>query len=152
MRQGDPLSPILFILAMAKPLESADPRRGFKLGDHTIDTVVYSDDLVLLASSPANLQRKLDGLCKGLQRAGLELNAKKSASISITKDGRSKAMILMQCTFTVEDGNITPMGVLDEQTYLGVKFNWKGRIYPRHSEVLRKWKEELKTAPLKPYQ
>ncbi len=81
VRQGDPISPILFILAMVEVLEEV-PEVGSAWGDERLGSIAYADDLILLADTKVDLQRKLDGLCKGLQQAGMSLNIKKSATLT----------------------------------------------------------------------
>lgn len=44
------------------------------------------------------------------------------------------------------------MGVLDTHEYLGITFNWKGRVAPRQTKELDDMLRELKEVPLKPYQ
>lgn len=152
VRQGDPLSPILFILALEEPLRALGHLSDFKLGGYPINAVAYADDLVVLANSGVELQKKLDWLGSGFKNAGLKINGKKSAAMTVVRDGRSKAMILTNHSYCVEGDNITPMGVNCVQRYLGLNFNWRGRISPKHPAELRIMLEELKAAPLKPHQ
>lgn len=43
-------------------MKKAFPEMGVMLGEQHIGEVVYADDLILLAVSPEQLQKKLDGL------------------------------------------------------------------------------------------
>lgn len=38
-------------------------------------SIVYVDDLILLGDNPGDLQRKLDGLCGGVKKAGMSLTS-----------------------------------------------------------------------------
>lgn len=62
MKQGDPLSPILFILTMDKVVAATCPDIGISLGEHIVDAIVYGDDLILLGKSPEMMEVKLKGL------------------------------------------------------------------------------------------
>ncbi len=128
VRQGDPISPILFILAMGEVLEEALLEVGIIWGDERLGSIAYADDLILLADTPGDPQRKLDGLCKGLHKAKAlhkALNIKKSATLTILKDGRRKHLLLAPSTLESKDGTIPAMGVADTQRYLGVHFTWR---------------------------
>ncbi len=152
VRQGDPLSPILFILVMNKAIQAAYPGKGVELGDQTIDAIAYADDLVLVAQNSEDLQLKLDGLCGALRGMGMTLNERKSKAITILKDRRRKCLLLDPHSYSTEDGVIPAMGVLDKQRYLGLDFTWKGKVTPKHTGHLEKMLHEITTAPLKPYQ
>lgn len=152
VRQGDPLSPLLFILVMEEVVAWAKRDLGVLLGSVKIDSLAYADDLVLAASNHWDLQRKLEGLQKGLQKVGLSLNHKKSRSITIAKDGKRKTMLLLPKQYSTTGGEISAMSTEDEARYLGLTFTWKGMVKPRHTLKLQHMLEELRRAPLKPYQ
>lgn len=144
LRQGDPLSPFLFILVMDRVVKEANPTH--------VDSIAYADDLVLLANDQQELQGKLDGLQKGLERVGLNLNPKKSISITILKDGKRKRLALSPDIYKTGTGEIRPMGVADQIKYPGLQFSCKGLIKPKHTKALELTLKEIKKAPLKPYQ
>ncbi len=152
VRQGDPLSPILFILVMKKAVKAACPEKGVELGGQIIDAIAYADDLVLIAQNSEDLQLKLDGLCRALRGMGMTLNERKSKAITILKDRRRKCLLLDPHSYSTDEGVIPAMGVLDKQHYLGLDFTWKGKVTPKHTGHLEKMLHEITTAPLKPYQ
>lgn len=54
MKQGDPLSPIPFILTMDNVEAASRPDIGISLGEHIVDAIAYADDLILLAETPGS--------------------------------------------------------------------------------------------------
>ncbi len=112
-------------------------------GDERLGSIAYADDLILLADTPGDLQRKLDGLCKGLHKAGMALNIKKSATLTILKDGRRKHLLLAPSALESRDGTIPAMGV---------HFTWKGRTTPKQTKEVERMLKVITSAPLKPYQ
>ena len=79
VRQGCVLSPILFALFL-NDLSSriAESSAGVPFGDDTIHTLLYADDLVLLATSPADLQSQLDELHSFTSSVNMEVNMDKT--------------------------------------------------------------------------
>ncbi len=152
VRQGDPLSPLLFILVMNKALKAACPEKGVELGGQHIDAIAYADDLVLIAQNSDELQLKLEGLCGALKGMGMALNEKKSKAFTILKDGSRKCLLLAPHSYSTYEREIPAMGVLDKQHYLGLDFTWKGKVTPKHTGHLEKMLHELTSAPLKLYQ
>lgn len=147
-----PLSPILFILAMDGPISAAHREIGVTLESHHLHSIVYADNMILMADSSSELQAKLDGLATALASCGMSLNAKKSAVLTIEKDGRIKTMLLSPTHYTTEGGRIAPMGIDDSQQYLGLSYNWKGKVTPRRTHDLERMLAEIRAAPLKPQQ
>lgn len=51
VRQGDPLSPVLFNLVVDEFLGGVDPNVAFRSGDLTLDAMAFADDLVVCTST-----------------------------------------------------------------------------------------------------
>ena len=81
-RQGDPLSPYLFILAI-EPLANEIKRnptiKGIKIGENTYKIGQYADDTyLLLDGSEASLREAMDSFDKFAECSGLRLNIEKT--------------------------------------------------------------------------
>jgi hypothetical protein len=81
VRQGDTLSPLLFIITLnglldwiEKEPEGYTMMQGLKVG-----TIAYCDDLVLIAPSKKDTKKLFNKLKTFCKWAGLEINPKKSA-------------------------------------------------------------------------
>ena len=74
VRQGDPLSPLLFLMVMRKALDGIDAPPSVRVGADYVHALAYADDVVLLAASDPALQRSLSSLADNLQSAGLTVN------------------------------------------------------------------------------
>lgn len=64
---------------------------------------------------------------------------------------RTYARDEIQASTTTIKATITPMSPRDEVKYLGLKFNWKGRVTPKHTCKLQNMLLETSKALLKPY-
>ena len=85
VRQGDILSPILFLITidwvMRKTTE--DKRRGIQWGLFgQLEDLDFADDLGLLSSKHQDLQEKTERLAQFAQQVGLEINTKKTETMS----------------------------------------------------------------------
>ncbi|CAM4570023.1 unnamed protein product [Leuciscus chuanchicus] len=110
------------------------------------------DDLILMARNQRNLHLKLDGLHGELKKVGMSLNVKKSVGITLVKDPQRKTVVLLPEEYVTSMGNIRPLGIMESQKYLGLKFNWKGKVVPKHTGLVESMLNQLKEAPLKPFQ
>ncbi|KAL7053995.1 hypothetical protein AAHC03_026638 [Spirometra sp. Aus1] len=152
VRQGDPLSPLLFSCALSEAISYSDRQLGFELDGVTVDCIAYADDLVLFAESPHRLQQRLDGLANGLSLAGLVLNSAKCVSFYLQALGKEKSTCLQLCDVSIGGMVLRTLGPTDTFEYLGVPFSYRGKVTVAHRPVLHKMLEEITRAPLKPQQ
>jgi hypothetical protein len=84
VKQGDPLSPLLFGLFIDRIenfLNHKCPGMGVDLCGKLLQVLLYADDLVLLAESPSVLQSLLDSLHDFCRLNGMVVNIKKSDAL-----------------------------------------------------------------------
>ncbi|CAH8531798.1 unnamed protein product [Schistosoma haematobium] len=92
VRQGDPLSPLLFIMCMDEVVQHSSREHGAKMGGRKVDSILFADDMMIFAETTAGMQHKLDQLCVKLQQAGLNINVRKSSSLTMVANGKCKTM------------------------------------------------------------
>ncbi|CAM4642046.1 unnamed protein product [Lepidochelys olivacea] len=107
VKQGCPLSPIIFNFAMEPLLRAiSNGADGFNLHGERVSILAYADDLALTADDPENLQRMLDATSRAADWMGLRLNAKKCASFHI--DG-SKRDSVQATEFQIQGEPVIPL-------------------------------------------
>jgi len=93
--EGCPLSPILFNIAIAD-LEEYMKKGGWggiKLGEERTYTLMYADDIVLMAEEEQGMRSLISRMEGYLDKKGLELNVEKTKIIRFRKGGgRRKKM------------------------------------------------------------
>ncbi|KAL7053753.1 hypothetical protein AAHC03_026831 [Spirometra sp. Aus1] len=152
VRQGNPLSPLLFNCALSEALSYSDRQLGFDLAGATVDSIAYADDLVLFAESPHSLQQRLDGLANGLSLAGMVLNSAKCVSFYVQALGKEKSACLCPCEVSIRRSVLRSLGPSNTFKYLRVPFSYRGRVTVGHRSVLSDMLDEITRAPLKPQQ
>ncbi|CAE1248039.1 unnamed protein product [Acanthosepion pharaonis] len=126
VKQGDPMSPWLFNIAMDQILEGQE-EYAFSIGAFVLNQMAYADDLILFASSPEEMQRRIDRLLVGLGRLGLELNALKCRVLCIRGNKKRKFCYVDTSVSVLVDGVALPVVTAESEfKYLGVCFNWRG--------------------------
>lgn len=88
LKQGCPVSPLLFSIFISNLEEIAKELvRNMRIGQGTIWTLGYADDVVLLARGKEALEEMIKRLEKYLGRKKLELNVDKSKIIRFRRRG-----------------------------------------------------------------
>ncbi|KAK3517712.1 hypothetical protein QTP70_016085 [Hemibagrus guttatus] len=116
--QGCPLSPALFIVCMDRISRRSQGLEGVRFGDHRISSLIFADDVVLLASSGLDLQHALGCFAAECEAAGMRVSTSKSEAMVLD---RKK----VACTLQV-GGEVLPQ--VEEFKYLGVLFTSEGRM------------------------
>jgi len=118
VKQGDPLSPLLFDLAieaLANKIRSSC--KGTKLGNQQIKILLYADDIILVANSYEEQLHQLEVMKKFQEGFGLEMNMDKSFHVSS------------------HDMDLSIPRSQDKFKYLGFDFNQNGIIQEQSIEI-----------------
>ena len=122
VKQGCPLSPILFNIVMEVIIRAAEgtPAAGYRIANSTIKSLAYADDLCILASTSETMQAMLDRIHQASRWAGLTFSPRKCASLSVIRSQRSRQRIDNE-VFKMGGVVIPTMAWADHYKYLGVK-------------------------------
>lgn len=151
--QGDPLSAPIFNVGMESGLKQLSDDIGFDVGSLRINASAYADDNYLVSGTVVGGQRNLDAYVNGLSKAGLTVNAKKSAALSVVPSGKQKKMkVVTQPTFRVGQEYIPQISVTQMWKYLGVSFEGPELTNDYDDSSFYKMLEQTTKAPLKPQQ
>ncbi|KAI3354894.1 hypothetical protein L3Q82_004690 [Scortum barcoo] len=119
LRQGCPLSPVLFIIFMDRISRRSQGPEGVRFGNHRISSLLFADDVVLMASSGQDLQHVLERFAAECEAAGMRISTSKSWRPWFST-GKGWA-----CPLQV-GGEVLPQ--VEEFKYLGVLFTSEGKI------------------------
>ena len=118
LHQGCPLSPILFIIFMDRISRCSQGVEGVRFGDLRIGSLLFADDVVLLASSGHDLQLLLDWFAAEWEAAGMKISTSKSETMVLSRKR-------VECPLRVRN-EILPQ--VEEFKYLGGLFTSEGRM------------------------
>lgn len=117
VRQGCPMSPILFNLVLADLEEELRKVkwRGTRIGEERVYSLLYADDMVLIAEKEEEMKSMLERLEGYIDRKGLEINVEKTKIVRFNRGrGRRKRIRWRWKGKTIEK--------VREYTYLGYRF------------------------------
>jgi hypothetical protein len=84
VKQGDPLSPLLFNLLMDPIIEELNAAtEGLPIGDTKVAVLAFADDLILLATSKEDAQKQLNLIYGQLDRLGMCLSIGKCLVVKV---------------------------------------------------------------------
>lgn len=122
--QGESLSPLLFLLFLSD-IEAHFRQAGLAGvglgGDLEILLMAFADDIVILAESPVDAQRKLNALLEYTECNGLTVNIKKTKMMIFHRSPHRKPPPRLKY------GN-SELGIVKFYTYLGIDFSNSGKF------------------------
>ncbi|GFU08554.1 retrovirus-related Pol polyprotein from type-1 retrotransposable element R2 [Nephila pilipes] len=120
VRQGCPLSSIIFNLTLEQILRTGLPTdAGFELFSKSFSCLAYADDLLIIDSTSAGLQRTIDQLSSQANKAGLKFKPAKCASLSFSFTSHRRH--IDPSLIRVNDVPIKNISDQDAYKYLGVR-------------------------------
>lgn len=153
VKQGDPLSPVIFNMVIDRLFASLPKEVGIRIGGSVINSIAYADDIALFALTPEGLQSMLDTAATFLRECGLNVNATKCFTVALkTVAGRKKTVIDAGVSFSCSGTKIPALKRTDDWKYLGVPFTPEGRLMSDPLDRLKRDINTLSRAPLKPQQ
>ena len=85
LRQGCSLSPILFLIYMDRIVKQSESCGGVKIGECTVQRLLFADDLVLLDSSQNGLQQAVDRFSDACSVAGMKISTTKTETMRLSR-------------------------------------------------------------------
>ena len=118
MKQGCPLSPILFDLAMEQLVSGLETGESFRyVAEEKVAVLAYADDLCLLADSSEQLQMMLDQTKEFADWAGLKSRPNKCVKLMI--NNHAARHFVEKTTFHMGSSELPSMKWEDHYCYLG---------------------------------
>ncbi|KAG8227904.1 hypothetical protein J437_LFUL019369 [Ladona fulva] len=143
VRQGDPLSPLLFNLALEPLLRTALSKgmtAGYQLGKEKLVILAYADDIVLMAKSAGALHQILHSVSTAATWSGLSFKPRKCASLHLdcTKGRRQ----LLPSSFDIQGRAMRTLKEGESYKYLGAPLGWHVTATP--TEAIATLKDEIR--------
>ena len=115
MRQGCPLSPLLFNIlleVLATAIRKGKEIKGIQIGKEEVKLSLFADDMILYIENPKDATRKLLDLINEFAKvAGYKINAQKSLAFLCTNDEKSEREIKETLPFTIVTKRIKYLGI-----------------------------------------
>ena len=152
VKQGDPLSPVLFNIAL-DPLFCllGNVGKPFRAGEARLNALGYADDTALVSENRGDLQYNLDLAGSYFRKVGLTLNVRKSHAFVISCS--RKSFVVNNCLQLTVNGQKIPFVAPSHAVrYLGASVGGWGQQLDEGYSGLVKGCNGISRAPLKPMQ
>ena len=110
LRQGCSLSPILFLIYMDGIVKKSESCGRVKIGECTVQRLLFADGLVLLHSTQNGLQQALDRFSDACSVVGMKISTTKTETMCLSRQPK-------QCSFQVGGVGPTTKTVREIQVY-----------------------------------
>lgn len=132
VRQGWPLSPVLFLAVVDELLHQLKDADGFHIkndfGDKGVLTgIAFADDLILFSSSELGMKRHLDTAVNWCNKRGMRINPKKSTVLHLRSIPKMKKAFVSTSDFSVYGEKIPCVSDSFERV-LGVHIHHTGKV------------------------
>lgn len=152
VKQGDPLSPLIFNLAIEPILERLQvSTRGIELAEQNLSVLAFADDLVLLARSAEDAATQIRLVNDSLRNLEMSLSIQKCLTFQYMPSG--KTWYVKDPMISIGENRVPYAEPEVAFKYLGVKISpWRGLLRGFEQDLFREIVERAKALPLKPMQ
>ena len=153
VKQGDPLSPLLFNIIMDPIIEAINgTSQGVSLEGANVAILAFADDIVLVGKDREEASKQLALLSKYLDNLGMELSIPKCATVEVVAKGKTWYLQDPEMKLGLEE--VPTIKAEEASEYLGVTLDpWIGfRVNKNKIEKVLKAANAVKRMGLKPYQ
>jgi hypothetical protein len=153
VKQGDPLSPLLFNFVIEGLLRDLPKEIGTHIGDFQLNALAFADDLILLAETKEGLQLLIEKAITYLGKCGLHINHKKSLTVAIQNIPKQKKIAVdVSCRFRAGNALLPALKRSDSWKYLGIPFSPDGKLPINVKLSFTELLDKLSRAAFKPQQ
>lgn len=151
VKQGDPLSPLLFNVVLDELVTSLNSYSGIRVEGTQVRALAYADDLLLFASNAQDAERMVEDVRRFVEARGMSINPTKSHVIRLETVPSKKKVLVRADPIKCGVELIPSLDVEQSVRYLGAEFTPFGEDSCA-SSLLFTHLQRLKRAPLKPSQ
>jgi len=153
VKQGDPLSPLLFNLAIEPIIEQISKETmGISINEKSVSILAFADDVVLIAKDVTEATKQVKYINEYLTNIGMSLSVSKCASFQVIH--KNKTWYMKDPQIKIQDKFIANVESDEAVMYLGTKIHpWsklmKGNEVPRITKIIRNVKKTSSKATSK---